>query len=359
VAAFIGFAWSLRRMRQESAEQLERVTDELRRVRAESHVLSERVAALATLVAAIPARVEQRPVEAPRAPRRDASPSAVTKPRAPGALRRHRAEIVATCGVPDSEARLLQRLHGGESQREDVAVKRKSRAVKRISSTARHAGRNSQSCKTSGDQELPNIEQSAHGACRGRYAVDGRVVLGASCTIHEARQLREQLLAQAQLPGPYEIDGSAVQQVDTAGVQLVVAFALDCLERGITMPGGTLAGARRSDPRAGCRRAAREPGLTAMTLDLAQFHDTFFAESSEALDSMEDALLKLSAGDADLELINTIFPRGAFHQGWRATFGFTEVTAFTHTLETLLDQLRSGKRASTPRWWTRCCSPAT
>jgi two-component system chemotaxis sensor kinase CheA len=44
-----------------------------------------------------------------------------------------------------------------------------------------------------------------------------------------------------------------------------------------------------------------------MTLDLAQFHDTFFTESFEALDSMENALLKLSAGDADFELINTIF----------------------------------------------------
>ena len=44
-----------------------------------------------------------------------------------------------------------------------------------------------------------------------------------------------------------------------------------------------------------------------MTLDLTQFHDTFFAESAEALDQMEAALLKLSAGDADLELVNTIF----------------------------------------------------
>ena len=59
------------------------------------------------------------------------------------------------------------------------------------------------------------------------------LVLGASCTIHEAQALRAQLLAQAELPGPYEIDGSAVQHVDTAGVQLVVAFALDCLERNI------------------------------------------------------------------------------------------------------------------------------
>jgi len=67
----------------------------------------------------------------------------------------------------------------------------------------------------------------------GGLPVSGQIVLGVSCTIHEARALREQLLAQAAHPGPYEIDGSGVQQVDTAGVQLVVAFALDCLEKGV------------------------------------------------------------------------------------------------------------------------------
>jgi anti-anti-sigma regulatory factor len=67
----------------------------------------------------------------------------------------------------------------------------------------------------------------------GPAPVTGRIVLGTSCTIHEARSLREQMLAQSVHPGPFEIDGSAVQQVDTAGVQLVVAFALDCLERGV------------------------------------------------------------------------------------------------------------------------------
>lgn len=64
-------------------------------------------------------------------------------------------------------------------------------------------------------------------------APPGRVVLGTSCTIHEASALRAHLIAQSAHPGPYEIDGGAVQQIDTAGVQLVVAFALDCLERGI------------------------------------------------------------------------------------------------------------------------------
>src|SRR5689334_16138399 len=61
----------------------------------------------------------------------------------------------------------------------------------------------------------------------------GKVVLGASCTIHEAPALRSHLIDQASHPGPYELDGSAVQQIDTAGVQLVVAFALDCLEKGV------------------------------------------------------------------------------------------------------------------------------
>jgi two-component system chemotaxis sensor kinase CheA len=81
-----------------------------------------------------------------------------------------------------------------------------------------------------------------------------------------------------------------------------------------------------------------------MTLDLSQFHETFFEESFEALGSMEAALLKLSAGEADAELINTIFRVAHSIKGGSATFGFSDVAAFTHTLETLLDQLRSGQR---------------
>ena len=114
-------------------------------------------------------------------------------------------------------------------------MKRKARAVKRISSTGK-ARRPKQLVEQKAPEikELPKTEQLATAPAAGEKPVAGRVVLGASCTIHEAQQLREQLLAHAQLPGPYEIDGSGVQHVDTAGVQLVVAFALDCLERGIS-----------------------------------------------------------------------------------------------------------------------------
>ena len=68
-------------------------------------------------------------------------------------------------------------------------------------------------------------------AAGGEKPIAGRVVLGAACTIHEAQALRAHLLEQQSHPGPYEIDGGGVEQIDTAGLQLVVAFALDCLER--------------------------------------------------------------------------------------------------------------------------------
>ena len=79
-----------------------------------------------------------------------------------------------------------------------------------------------------------NPEANAPAPFAGGSAASGRIALGVSCTIHEAQALRTQLLEGAAHPGPYEIDGSAVQQIDTAGLQLVVAFALDCLERNIS-----------------------------------------------------------------------------------------------------------------------------
>jgi two-component system chemotaxis sensor kinase CheA len=80
-----------------------------------------------------------------------------------------------------------------------------------------------------------------------------------------------------------------------------------------------------------------------MTLDLTQFHDAFFEESFEALDSMEAALLKLDLGAPDAEAINTIFRVAHSIKGGSATFGFTEIASFTHSLETLLDELRANK----------------
>ena len=78
--------------------------------------------------------------------------------------------------------------------------------------------------------EAPVISAPVVSAPAGRVV---RVVLGTSCTIQEAGAVRAHMLAQAAQPGPYEIDGASVEQIDTAGLQLIVAFALDCLEKGV------------------------------------------------------------------------------------------------------------------------------
>jgi len=80
---------------------------------------------------------------------------------------------------------------------------------------------------------LPAPELAAVPAPAPEAARLVRVVLGTSCTIQEASAVRAHLLAQAAQSGPYEIDGASVEHVDTAGVQLIVAFALDCLEKGV------------------------------------------------------------------------------------------------------------------------------
>jgi two-component system, chemotaxis family, sensor kinase CheA len=80
-----------------------------------------------------------------------------------------------------------------------------------------------------------------------------------------------------------------------------------------------------------------------MSIDLAQFHAAFFDESFEALDTMEGSLLKLDMGKPESELINTIFRVAHSIKGGAAMFDFSDVTSFTHTCETLLDELRSNR----------------
>ncbi len=84
-----------------------------------------------------------------------------------------------------------------------------------------------------------------------------------------------------------------------------------------------------------------------MSIDLSQFHDTFYEESFEGLDVMESGLLQLEQGEVDLENINTIFRSAHSIKGGSGTFGFTVVADFTHDMETLLDQMRTAQREVT------------
>lgn len=80
-----------------------------------------------------------------------------------------------------------------------------------------------------------------------------------------------------------------------------------------------------------------------MTIDLEQFHEMFFQESDEALDTMEQTLLQITEGTVEKEQIDTIFRVAHSIKGGAATFGFSAVASFTHTIETLLDLVRTGR----------------
>ncbi len=84
-----------------------------------------------------------------------------------------------------------------------------------------------------------------------------------------------------------------------------------------------------------------------MTIDMSQFLETFYEESFEGLEVMEAELLNLDLGSADNETINTIFRAAHSIKGGSGTFGLNDVAEFTHVMETLLDEMRDGRREVT------------
>lgn len=77
------------------------------------------------------------------------------------------------------------------------------------------------------------------------------------------------------------------------------------------------------------------------------FRLTYLEESFEGLDVMETGLLDLPPGVPDNEKINEIFRAAHSIKGGSGTFGFNEIAGFTHVLETLLDEMRDGRREVT------------
>ncbi|MBP9915358.1 MAG: Hpt domain-containing protein, partial [Thiobacillaceae bacterium] len=77
-----------------------------------------------------------------------------------------------------------------------------------------------------------------------------------------------------------------------------------------------------------------------MSIDMSQFFQVFFEETSEHLANMENLLLNLDVDTPSLEDLNAIFRAAHSIKGGSGTFGFTDMTGVTHVLEGLLDRLR-------------------
>lgn len=85
---------------------------------------------------------------------------------------------------------------------------------------------------------------------------------------------------------------------------------------------------------------------------------TFEAEASELLQDMESQLLSLEAGTAEPDSIHAIFRAAHTIKGSGGLFGFDALVAFTHHVESLIDEMRDGTRAISSELTSlllRCC----
>lgn len=74
-----------------------------------------------------------------------------------------------------------------------------------------------------------------------------------------------------------------------------------------------------------------------------QHGEAFKEEAYELLAEMETSLLELEETPDDAELIGRVFRAMHTIKGSGAMFGFGEIAAFTHQVETLFDLVRHGK----------------
>ncbi|CAL75694.1 Chemotaxis protein cheA [Bradyrhizobium sp. ORS 278] len=80
---------------------------------------------------------------------------------------------------------------------------------------------------------------------------------------------------------------------------------------------------------------------------VAQFRKTYFEECAELLDALQSNLELLSSGQEDDETLHAIFRSVHSIKGGAGAFGCTDLVAFSHTFESLLDALRDHKIATT------------
>ncbi|HYD64088.1 chemotaxis protein CheA [Azospirillum sp.] len=81
--------------------------------------------------------------------------------------------------------------------------------------------------------------------------------------------------------------------------------------------------------------------------DLSRFKQTYFDESAELLAVAETGLLNLTPGAVDNDEVNAIFRAVHSIKGGGGAFGFTDLVAFAHEFETVMDGVRNNTIAVT------------
>ncbi|MCJ7603211.1 MAG: Hpt domain-containing protein, partial [Desulfobulbaceae bacterium] len=78
-----------------------------------------------------------------------------------------------------------------------------------------------------------------------------------------------------------------------------------------------------------------------------EYAASYLEEAGELLAELETSLLDLEEMPDNSDLINRVFRAMHTIKGSGAMFGFDEIAAFTHEVETVFDLVRNGKMAVT------------
>ena len=77
-------------------------------------------------------------------------------------------------------------------------------------------------------------------------------------------------------------------------------------------------------------------------IDRNYIAEIFRAEAEENLRAMEEAFVVLESTPGDVETLKAVFRAAHTLKGSAAGLGFTSLSRFAHTVEDVLDRLRSG-----------------
>ncbi|RMG88862.1 MAG: chemotaxis protein CheA, partial [Candidatus Dadabacteria bacterium] len=78
------------------------------------------------------------------------------------------------------------------------------------------------------------------------------------------------------------------------------------------------------------------------------YREVFLQEAGELLTELEEVLLELEQSPDDMDLVARAFRALHTIKGSGAMFGFDDVAAFTHEVETAFDRVRNGEAGVTP-----------
>jgi len=78
-------------------------------------------------------------------------------------------------------------------------------------------------------------------------------------------------------------------------------------------------------------------------MSMEEFHQIFFEEADELIETMESELLEMVFDASNPDRINNVFRAAHSIKGGAATFGFSEIAETTHVMETLMNCVRDGE----------------